>query len=115
MHARKRNKHFYEPRDDDYVRNLLSAKNTERCIRLGAVVEFEGLLYEPDRETFDGGESEWQQAKNIIAWEVYHEYRLNSLYYHAEQKRADTSKKREEAMEERQQQLLKLTQQNSGK
>ena len=48
MHARKLRRHFFQAKDADRTINLLSAKNTARCIQLGGLVEFQGMLYEPE-------------------------------------------------------------------
>lgn len=92
IHARNPEKHFIKVNGGDYtVANLLSKKSTIHCVEMGALVEFQGVLYEPIGLPDEQGCSDWKPTTNRTALEVYHEYRSHSLYYHEDQYRIDTA------------------------
>ena len=63
------------------ARDLLSGDNTLRCIEFGGLVEFHGVLYEPDGTPDQDGHSNWKATTNPLAKEIYQEYLKHSLYY----------------------------------
>lgn len=94
IHARNPKKHFFKVNSGDHtVMDLLSKKSAIHCVEMGALVEFQGVLYEPDGLPTEQGCSLWKPTTNQTALEVYHEYRSHSLYYHEEQYQIDSARK----------------------
>jgi len=85
VHARNPERHSIAIEGDRRALRLLSQKNTARCFKLNALVEFQGVLYSADGPDLES----WSPTADQTALEVYHEYRLNSIRYHEEQELMD--------------------------